>query len=53
VIGLHAVYGYIKLGRWSAAAGWLWRALRSDPSALFQRRWFDLALAGLQRRRGR
>jgi len=53
VIGLHAVYGYIKLGRWSEAAGWLWRALRSDPSALFQRRWFDLALAGLQRRRGR
>jgi len=50
VIALHAAHGYFKARQWMDAGQWLACALRSDPSAIFQRRWLDLALAGLLRR---
>jgi hypothetical protein len=50
VIALHAAYGYFKARQWRDAGQWLARALRSDPMVPFQRRWADLALAGLRRR---
>lgn len=53
VIGLHALYGSLKLRRWSQAAGWLGYVLRRNPALLLDRRWRDLALAGLQRRLAR
>ncbi len=51
VIDLHACYGAVKLRRPGEAFRWLWRAVRSDPAALLQRRWLDLAIAGFKRRR--
>ncbi len=53
VIGLHALYGSLKLRRWGPAVGWLGYALRRNPALLFDRRWRDLALAGLRRRLAR
>ena len=50
LIGLHAFYGSVKLQRWNAAGRWLAFVLHWDATALLQRRWFDLALAGLERR---
>lgn len=52
-ISLHAFYGYAGERRWAAAMQWLWRGLRHDPLVLFERRWFELAWAGLRRRIGR
>lgn len=49
-ICLHAFYGYAKQHHWGQAAGWLWRSLKHDPLVLFEKRWVDLAWAGLQRR---
>lgn len=50
-IALHAAYGNWKLGRSRAAIGWLAFALRRDPLSPLDRRWRDLALAGLRRKR--
>ena len=47
---LQAFYGSLKLHQWKATAHWLAGALRDDPSALFERRWLDLALASFRRR---
>ena len=50
VFCLQAFYGYSKQRDLRQAGHWLAQALRYDPSALLQRRWLDLALAGLRRR---
>jgi glycosyltransferase involved in cell wall biosynthesis len=50
VIALHAAHGYFKSRQWGDASQWLASALQSDPLAIFQRRWLDLALAGFMRR---
>ncbi len=47
---LQAFYGSLKLRQWKAALRWLAAALSDDPLAPFERRWFDLAIASLQRR---
>jgi glycosyltransferase involved in cell wall biosynthesis len=49
-IQLHAFYGAIKMRQWRAAFEWLRRSLKKDPSAIFQRRWLDLAIASVTRR---
>jgi glycosyltransferase involved in cell wall biosynthesis len=50
VIALHAFWGCLKQQDGPQARRWLTVALRADPSALFQRRWLDLAWAGLRRK---
>jgi len=50
-IALHAAYGRYKLRDFRLALRWLVFALRHDPSAPLERRWLDLGLARLQRRR--
>lgn len=50
-IALHAAYGRYKLHDFRHALRWLVFALRHDPSAPLERRWLDLGLASLQRRR--
>jgi glycosyltransferase involved in cell wall biosynthesis len=47
---LQAFYGSLKLRQWKAANRWLAAALSDDPLAPFERRWVDLAIAGLKRR---
>lgn len=49
-IQLHAFYGWMKRRQWSKAFSWLGRALKDDPTVLCQRRWIELAVAGLARR---
>ena len=49
-IALRAAYGYAKLRNWGETRRWLGVALHNDPAALFERRYFDLALSSLQRR---
>ena len=49
-IQLHAFYGALKRHKWNNAWHWFWKANRSYPFVVMQRRWFDLALAGLARR---
>ena len=49
-IALHAFHGYFKARKWDEAGRWLVRALRSDPRALFQRRWIGLGVASIVRR---
>ncbi len=50
LISLHAFYGYYKKRNIRISAHWLIRALKNDPTILFQSRWFNLALARLSRR---
>jgi glycosyltransferase involved in cell wall biosynthesis len=49
-IALRAAYGSAKLRDWREARRWLGVALRNEPGALFERRYFDLAVASLRRR---
>lgn len=49
-IALRAAYGFAKVSQWQLAGHWLGVALRNDPRVFFERRYFDLALASLQRR---
>ena len=49
VFDLQAFYGELKRSQWRKAFGWLAASLRSDPLALFKRRWLDLWLARLHR----
>ena len=49
-IQLHAFYGAIKMRHWRAAFEWLRQSMKNDPSAIFQRRWLDLAIASVTRR---
>ena len=49
-IQLHAFYGAVKSQEWGAAWKWLSSASREDPTAIFQQRWIDLAIASLRRR---
>ena len=49
-IALRAAYGYAKLRDWRQTRIWFGVALHNDPGALFERRYFDLAIASLQRR---
>jgi glycosyltransferase involved in cell wall biosynthesis len=50
-ISLHVAYGQWKLGDAAGARRWLGKALRAHPGVLLQRRWLDLGLARLARRR--
>jgi glycosyltransferase involved in cell wall biosynthesis len=49
-IALRAAYGHAKLRDANKTRHWLGVVLRNDPSALFERRYFDLGIASLQRR---
>ncbi len=49
-ISLHAFYGYWKQRQWQPAIRWLWQGIIHNPLVLFEKRWFDLAWAGLIRR---
>ena len=49
-IQLHAFYGEVKMKQWRRSLYWLRRSIQGDPTAIFQRRWLDLALAGISRR---
>lgn len=50
-IRLHAAYGYSKNGEWGKTLRSLGAAVRSDPTAVFDRRWLDLMIARLKRPR--
>jgi glycosyltransferase involved in cell wall biosynthesis len=50
-IALHAAYGCWKQRQPAAALRWLGYAVRRDPASVFERRWLDLALARLERRK--
>jgi glycosyltransferase involved in cell wall biosynthesis len=49
-IALHAFYGCFKQRSWNEAWSWLALALRNNPTALFERRWWDLGAASVRRR---
>jgi hypothetical protein len=50
VLCLHAFYGHAKARQWSLARMWFMKVIRADPIVIVQRRWLNLALAGLARR---
>ncbi len=50
-IALHAMYGYVKQNQWAKAIRWFFYAMRYDPLAIFDERWWRLATARLARQR--
>ena len=51
VVSLNAAYGFARQGQWAPALRWLVRGMLYNPLVLLDRRWIDLWVARLQRKR--